>query len=84
MKATGIVKKVDVLGRIVLPVELRRTLGFHLRDMLEISVDDDCVVLEKYEPHCVFCGETRQMITYRDKIVCVNCAKELEKMVARR
>ena len=56
MKSTGIVRKVDELGRIVLPIELRRTMGIEVKDALEIYVDGDHIVLKKYEPSCVFCG----------------------------
>lgn len=77
MKATGIVRKIDDLGRIVLPIELRKTLGISERDALEIYVDHNSIVLKKYEPCCVFCGETDQMTTYKGKNVCIHCASEL-------
>ncbi|HBP64863.1 MAG TPA: AbrB family transcriptional regulator, partial [Desulfosporosinus sp.] len=56
MKSTGIVRKVDELGRIVLPMELRRTLGIAEKDAMEIYVDQEKIILKKYEPACVFCG----------------------------
>ena len=56
MKSTGIVRKVDELGRIVLPIELRRTMGIDVKDALEIYVEGDTIMLRKYEPSCVFCG----------------------------
>ena len=56
MKSTGIVRKVDDLGRIVLPIELRRTLDIHERDSIEIFVDGNQIVLKKYSPACIFCG----------------------------
>ena len=56
MKATGIVRKVDELGRIVLPIELRRTLNIEIKDPLEIYVDGESIMLKKYQPACVFCG----------------------------
>ena len=59
MKSTGIVRKMDDLGRIVLPMEIRNTFDINPKDPLEIFVDEDCIVLRKYEPACVFCGETR-------------------------
>ena len=59
MKSTGIVRKVDELGRIVLPIELRRTLDIAEKDALEIYVDGNSVVLKKYQPACVFCGDSR-------------------------
>lgn len=77
MKATGIVRKIDDLGRIVLPIELRKTLGISERDALEIYVDQSGIVLKKYEPCCIFCGETDRMINYKGKNVCIHCATEL-------
>ena len=56
MKSTGIVRKVDELGRIVLPIELRRTMGIDVKDALEIYVEGDTIMLRKYEPSCVFCS----------------------------
>ena len=73
MKSTGIVRKVDELGRIVLPVELRRTLDIAERDELEIYLDDDKVVLKKYEPSCIFCNSPRDLVNYHGKNVCMEC-----------
>ena len=56
MKSTGIVRKVDELGRIVLPIELRRTLNIDIKDSIEIYVENDSIVLKKFEPTCIFCG----------------------------
>ncbi len=80
MKATGIVRKVDELGRIVLPIELRRTLNIAEKDSLEIYVEDNTIILKKYEPCCCFCGETKDIMVYKGKNVCHDCAKELSKM----
>ena len=77
MKATGIVRKVDELGRIVLPIELRRTLDIAERDPLEIYVDGSSIVLTKYQPACIFCGDSKDIITYKSKNVCEVCLKEL-------
>ena len=77
MKATGIVRKVDELGRIVLPIELRRTLDIAERDPLEIYVDGSSIVLTKYHPACIFCGDSSDIITYKGKNVCEACLKEL-------
>jgi len=73
MRPTGIVRKVDDLGRIVLPIELRRTLDIAERDELEIYLEDDKVVMRKYEPSCVFCASTRNLVEYRGKNVCNEC-----------
>jgi transcriptional pleiotropic regulator of transition state genes len=77
MKSTGIVRKVDELGRIVLPIELRRTLDIAEKDTVEIYVDGDAVVLRKYDPTCVFCGNSRNMKQFKGKNVCSDCAKQL-------
>lgn len=78
MKSTGIVRKVDELGRIVLPIELRRTMNIEVKDALEIYVDGDQIVLKKYEPSCIFCGNAKDIIHYKGKNVCSACAHELE------
>ena len=80
MKSTGIVRRVDELGRIVLPIELRRNLNISEKDLLEIFVDDNNVVLRKYAPACVFCGETRSIEQFREKNVCANCIREMQKL----
>ncbi len=77
MKSTGIVRKVDELGRIVLPIELRRTLDIAERDELEIYLDDDKVVLRKYEPSCIFCTASRNLISYRGRNVCLDCIQNM-------
>ncbi len=74
MKATGIVRKVDDLGRIVLPVELRRSLGIEVRDPIEIYVVDDAIMLRKHNPACIFCGNSKNIIAYRGKSICADCA----------
>lgn len=81
MKATGIVRKIDDLGRIVLPIELRRTLGISEKDSLEIYVDDSHIVLKKYEPACIFCGSNDRVQNYHDKCVCTSCAAALGESV---
>ena len=77
MKSTGIVRKVDELGRIVLPIELRRTMNIEVKDAFEIYVDGDQIVLKKYEPSCIFCGNAKDIIHYKGKNVCSACAHEL-------
>lgn len=74
LKSTGIVRKVDELGRVVIPIELRRTLGIDEKDALEIYVDNEKIILKKYEPACVFCGDAADVQHYRGKLVCRNCA----------
>lgn len=82
LKATGIVRKVDELGRVVLPAELRRTLGIEEKDGLEIYVDQDSIILQKYEPACIFCGSAEKTRHYKGKIVCRECVLEIAKIVS--
>ncbi len=77
MKSIGIVRKVDELGRIVLPVELRRTLDIAERDALEIFVEGSAVVLKKYRPTCIFCDGVKDLSIYRGKNICPECLKNL-------
>jgi len=79
MKSTGIVRKVDELGRVVLPIELRRTLDIAEKDALEIYVDGPTIILKKYEPACIFCGDAKDVIVYKGKNICPSCMKELKK-----
>lgn len=77
MKATGIVRKVDELGRVVLPIELRRTFGIVEGDPLEIYVKCQDIVLRKYAPGCTFCGVAEGDIkSFKGKSVCIDCVKE--------
>ena len=78
MKATGIVRKVDELGRIVLPIELRRTLDIEVRDPLEIYVDEESIILKKYAPACIICGEVDALVEYRGKKICRKCIETLK------
>jgi transcriptional pleiotropic regulator of transition state genes len=78
MKSTGIVRKVDELGRIVLPIELRKTHNIAEKDSLEIYVDGSSIILKKYEPACVFCANAGDVIQYKGKNVCPDCIKELK------
>ena len=79
MKSTGIVRKVDELGRVVLPIELRRNLDIEEKDALEIYVDGNSVILKKYEPDCIFCGTAKDVTTYKGKNICADCINELKK-----
>ena len=77
LKSTGIVRKVDELGRVVIPIELRRTLGIDVKDSLEIYVDSERIILKKYEPACLFCGNADDVKHYKGRIVCKECINEL-------
>ncbi|MBW7455916.1 AbrB/MazE/SpoVT family DNA-binding domain-containing protein [Paenibacillus sepulcri] len=77
LKATGIVRKVDELGRIVLPIELRRTLGIEEKDAMEIFVDEGRIILRKYEPTCIFTGNGDNLVFFRGKMVSKDVLGEL-------
>lgn len=80
MKSTGIVRKVDELGRIVLPIELRRNLGIEERDSLEIFIDNNKIILKKYEPSDVFTGSMENLIEYKGKKVSIESILEMAKI----
>lgn len=80
MKATGIVRKVDELGRVVIPIELRNKLGIKEKDPIEIYVDGSSVILKKYQPNCVFCGGTKNLVEYKEKLVCGKCREKLNEL----
>lgn len=78
MKSIGIVRKVDELGRIVLPIELRRKFDIEEKDALEIYTENDCIILKKYEPSCIFCGDAKDIFQFNGKNICRTCAKNLQ------
>ena len=78
MKSTGIVRKVDELGRIVLPIEMRRTLDIAEKDALEIYVDGDNIILRKYQPACIFCDSMKNVISFQGKNICSDCMEKLK------
>ena len=80
MKATGIIRRIDELGRVTLPVELRHSLGLKPHDSVEISVDGDSIVLKKYAPRCVFCDGDNSLIVFKGKNVCPKCLAQLKKL----
>lgn len=77
MKSTGIVRKVDELGRVVIPIELRRTLDIAEKDALEIYVDGEQIILKKYAPACIFCGQAKDVAQYKGKNICPACFDEM-------
>lgn len=77
MKSTGIVRQVDGLGRVVIPKELRRKFNIEEKDGLEIYVEDDKIILRKYEPSCVFCQSVDGVFEFHGRNVCPECAKEI-------
>lgn len=78
MKSIGIVRKVDELGRIVLPIELRRTLDIAEKDALEIYVEGSAIILKKYRPSCIFCDSSKDIRTFKGKNICPKCLRELK------
>lgn len=81
MKSTGVVRKIDELGRIVLPIEIRNTLGIEKRDSLEIFVDSDRIILTKYQPTCTFCENAQNLLHFHGKLVCADCLAQLRKVL---
>jgi len=81
MKSTGIVRKVDELGRIVLPIELRKVLHIEVRDALEIFVDEGKIILKKYEPADIFTGSMEDLIEYKGKKVSKQSVVEMAKQI---
>ena len=77
MKTSGIVRRVDELGRVVLPIELRRSLGIEERDCLEITLEDDRIILQKQESNCIFCGAETDLLEHRGKFICAKCLQEV-------
>ena len=78
LKSTGIVRKVDELGRVVIPIELRRTLQIGEKDALEIYVDGEKIILKKYEPACIFCGNADNIRNFREKNICKDCLEAMK------
>lgn len=79
IKSTGIVRKVDELGRVVIPKELRVTFDICEKDALEIFVDKERIILKKYAPACLFCGNLDDAVYFKGKLICSSCIAELPK-----
>ena len=77
MKATGIVRKIDELGRVVIPKELRETMEINKKDPMEVFVDEDKIILTKYKQSCTFCQSQEDIVEFSDKPVCKKCINEL-------
>ena len=78
MKSTGMVRTVDHLGRIVLPIEIRKVMGINEKDAIEIFTDSDKIILQKYQPACVFCNEVEDIVYFCDKRICKSCIEKLK------
>ena len=77
LKPTGIVRKMDELGRVVIPMEIRNQFKIVEKDPIEIFVDGSSIILRKYEPNCVFCGSTKDLNEYNDKLICSKCVDKI-------
>jgi len=79
MKSTGIVRKIDSLGRVVIPIELRKTMELNENDAVEIFTEGSSIIFKKYVVSCVFCGSSKDVISYKDKCICSKCIEQLKK-----
>ena len=79
MKSTGIVRKMDVLGRIVIPIELRKTMELSENDEIEIFTEGSSIILKKHTNSCIFCGGSKDIVAYKDKCICGKCVEQLKK-----
>ena len=77
MKSTGIVRKIDDLGRVVLPIEMRRVMNIGVKDSVEIFTDGESIVLKKYQPACIFCDSAKDVVKFKGKNVCMSCIKSM-------
>lgn len=76
---TGVVRNIDELGRLVVPKEMRTTLGIDYNDPVEISIEEDKIVIRKHSPYCIFCQSTEKLTEFKHKKVCAACLKEMAK-----
>lgn len=77
MKSTGIIRRMDELGRVVIPIEIRNQFNIVEKDPIEIYVDGSSIVLKKFEPNCIFCGNTKNLLEYHNKLVCKDCSEKI-------
>ncbi len=80
MKSTGMVRKLDELGRVVIPKEIRHKLNIEEKDPIEIYIQGESVVLKKYEASCIFCNNSKKLSNYKDKLICSNCLSQISKL----
>ena len=80
MKSTGIIRRVDELGRVVIPIEIRNKFQIAEKDPIEIYVEGSSIILKKFEPNCIFCGSTKDLVEYKDRLVCSKCAENLSQL----
>ncbi len=77
MKSTGIIRKVDELGRVVIPIEIRNQFNIIEKDPIEIYVNGSSIILKKFEPNCIFCSNNQNLLSYHDKLICTECADKI-------
>ena len=82
MKSTGIIRKVDELGRVVIPIEIRNQFDIVEKDPIEIYVEGATIVLKKFQQNCIFCGNTGNLFKYNDKLICQDCSKKISEVAA--
>ena len=82
MKSTGIIRRMDELGRVVIPIEIRNQFNIAEKDPVEIYVDGSSIVLKKFEPNCIFCGNTKNLSEYKNKLICDKCAENIAGAIA--
>lgn len=80
MKSTGIIRRVDELGRVVIPIEIRNQFNIVEKDPIEIYVEGSSIILKKFEPNCIFCGSTKDLLTYEDRLICKKCSRKIGKL----
>ena len=80
MKATGIVRKMDTLGRVVIPMELRKVFAINIEDPIEIFTEGENIILKKYHPACFFCDNADYLVSFQGKAVCGECVDKLNKL----
>lgn len=80
MKSTGIVRRMDELGRVVIPIEIRNQFNIVEKDPIEIFVDGSSIILKKFEPNCIFCGNTKNLMEYKDKLICKKCSEKISEL----
>jgi len=78
MKSTGVVRKMDDLGRIVLPIEIRKMMGIGEKESVEIFTDGDKIILRKYQPACIFCGDASEVVLFEGKKICKECIRKIQ------
>ena len=80
MKSTGIVRKLDELGRVVIPKEIRNKLDIEEKDPIEVYIDGNSIILKKFESGCIFCNNSKDLSTFKDKLICKKCLEKISNL----